>query len=280
MESDRVVTIGKSVIQHGYFNDRIYLMKVYPEDRVKIKWYITVLRAIYQYSKIVMKIPKNLENFFKTKNTVHEATIPNFYLSGDDALFLSRFFSHSRESDDRYYERKKTIQSLSKKKSEQSSKRILPSLMIRRASMEDVLPICVLYQKTFETYPFPIHDADYLKKIMSDGVVFFVGEISGEIIAAASCEIDYEAAAVEMTDFAIDSRYQGYGLSKKILVHMEEHMKLEGICTAYTICRSLPVPINRLFFGAGYQLGGTLINNTNICGTIESMNVWYKKLYE
>ncbi len=27
---------------------------------------------------------------------------------------------------------------------------------------------------------------------------------------------------------------------------------------------------------AGYECGGTLTNNTNIAGRLESMNVWYK----
>jgi hypothetical protein len=36
--------------------------------------------------------------------------------------------------------------------------------------------------------------------------------------------------------------------------------------------------MNATFAKAGYSFGGTLINNTNISGDIESMNVWYKNL--
>jgi len=47
---------------------------------------------------------------------------------------------------------------------------------------------------------------------------------------------------------------------------------------AYTIARALSAGMNVTFARAGYDYGGTLTNNTNICGQIESMNVWYKPL--
>jgi hypothetical protein len=36
--------------------------------------------------------------------------------------------------------------------------------------------------------------------------------------------------------------------------------------------------MNITFARNGYQFGGTLTSNTNIFGTLESMNVWYKSL--
>jgi len=36
--------------------------------------------------------------------------------------------------------------------------------------------------------------------------------------------------------------------------------------------------MNKTFAYAGYKYGGTLIRNTQICGELESMNVWYKQL--
>ena len=42
-----------------------------------------------------------------------------------------------------------------------------------------------------------------------------------------------------------------------------------------------PAPgMNITFAKHGYHYAGTLNNNTNICGRIESMNVWYKSLGE
>jgi predicted hydrocarbon binding protein len=60
---------------------------------------------------------------------------------------------------------------------------------------------------------------------------------------------------------------------------MENQMRLSKMLTAYTIARSVSHGINITFARAGYTYGGRLINNTNISGKIESMNVWYKSLH-
>jgi beta-lysine N6-acetyltransferase len=36
--------------------------------------------------------------------------------------------------------------------------------------------------------------------------------------------------------------------------------------------------MNKTFAALGYRYGGTLVNNTQICGDLESMNVWHKPL--
>jgi len=53
-----------------------------------------------------------------------------------------------------------------------------------------------------------------------------------------------------------------------------------GIKTVYTIARLNSIPMNVTFLKRGYKYGGTLINNTNISGKIESMNVLYNYLSE
>jgi hypothetical protein len=62
------------------------------------------------------------------------------------------------------------------------------------------------------------------------------------------------------------------------LHRMEQDMKQRGYLTSYTIARSRSVGMNITFAKLEYIYAGTLINNTNISGQIESMNVWYKHL--
>ncbi len=279
MKYDTIVPIGKSTIQHGFFNDRIYLMKIHPDDVVLIDQYLTDLQGLYQYAKIIMKVPLSLEKIYKTPDTIEEARIPGFYQGVEDALFLSRFLDPTRAEDDAHDKIQEIIQ-ISLGKISVSKKGIHPvTWVMRKATMNDVTHICSLYRSVFETYPFPIQEPDYLKKIIQDGIEFFVGEISDRIVAAGSCEIDPYASAVEMSDLAVDEAYKGLGLSKKLLSYMEKQMKMKNVKTAYTICRAEPLPVNRLFAGAQYQYSGTLINNTQICGTYESMNIWYKTLH-
>ena len=55
-------------------------------------------------------------------------------------------------------------------------------------------------------------------------------------------------------------------------------MARRGMRTAYTIARAVSPGMNITFARLGYQFSGTLINNTQISGAIESMNIWHKPL--
>jgi hypothetical protein len=55
---------------------------------------------------------------------------------------------------------------------------------------------------------------------------------------------------------------------------MEKYIKELGLKTAYTIARALSYGMNITFAKMGYTYSGTLVNNTNISGRLESMNVW------
>jgi putative beta-lysine N-acetyltransferase len=278
MEIDIVTPIGKSLLQHGYFNNRIYLMKIHPDDIDSVRERIAYLQSVYNYSKVFVKIPETLQSYFATSNTIEEARIPGFYQGCVDAVFLSQFYDSKRSYDDAISKIRKNLRLLQEKPSLPSAGIQIENIAIRMATFDDVPQICSLYLNVFETYPFPIQEEYFVRKSMDDGVIFFVGETPIGIIAAGSCEIDFFASSVEMSDLAVDPAFSGLGVSKNLLSYMERCMEDQNIITAYTICRGEFLPVNRLFSGSGYQFGGTLINNTNICGSLESMNVWHKKL--
>ena len=151
-------------------------------------------------------------------------------------------------------------------------------LSVRELHHGDVEDMARIYRGVFSTYPFPIHDPDYLKEVLSDHVRSF-GVFSGnKLIALAACEMDRENLNVEMTDFATVAEYRGQKLAYYLLEVMEEKMSEVGIKVAYTIARSLSPGMNITFSRHQYQFAGTLKNNTNIAGQIESMNVWHKAL--
>jgi hypothetical protein len=81
-----------------------------------------------------------------------------------------------------------------------------------------------------------------------------------------------------MTGFAPDPRSGGKGFVASLPQVMEATIKKEGVMPVYTIARALSRPNNATLSGAGYQFGVLLPNNTTICGSMENMNVWYKKL--
>jgi putative beta-lysine N-acetyltransferase len=99
-----------------------------------------------------------------------------------------------------------------------------------------------------------------------------------ELVALSSAEMDTTAENVEMTDFATDPQHLGRNLSYFLLLEMEQKMKSAGMKTLYTIARSHSHGMNKTFGRSEYIFGGTLVNNTQIGDSIESMNIWYKHL--
>jgi beta-lysine N6-acetyltransferase len=81
-----------------------------------------------------------------------------------------------------------------------------------------------------------------------------------------------------MTDFATLPKFLGNNFSVIILKYLERKLINKNYRTLYTIARSESAGMNISFKKCGYQYSGTLINNTNISGNIESMNIWYKNL--
>jgi putative beta-lysine N-acetyltransferase len=137
-----------------------------------------------------------------------------------------------------------------------------------------------LYGQVFATYPFPIAEPDFLAETMASHVTYFGVWSDGEPVALSSAETDRDARNVEMTDFATLPEQRGNGYARMLLARMQTTMRNEGIRTAYTIARAISPGMNITFARQGYRFGGCLVNNTNICGKIESMNIWYRPLME
>lgn len=118
----------------------------------------------------------------------------------------------------------------------------------------------------------------YLLETMQSHVAYFGIEIDGKLVALSSAEMDLDGQNTEMTDFATLPEFLGNGFAVHLLAAMEPEVKKRGIKTAYTIARAASPGMNITFARLGYSFGGRLINNTQISGHIESMNVWHKPL--
>jgi putative beta-lysine N-acetyltransferase len=135
-----------------------------------------------------------------------------------------------------------------------------------------------LYKAVFKTYPFPVFDPHFLIESINHHVTYFCIRTDNRIVALAASEKDPDNLAVEMTDFATLSGHRSQGMASCLLKAMEHEMIQQGLKTAFSIARSFSPEINITFVKNGYRYGGTLGNNTNIAGRIESMNIWYKHL--
>jgi putative beta-lysine N-acetyltransferase len=276
--SDTMEIIGNSVVQHGPGNDRVYLMKLSDGDYPGIVGRLDRLAVSRNYSKVFAKVPARTLQGFMEEGYLLEATIPGFFCNGDDACFLGKYLDAPRR-EERKPQLLREILSTAEKQEPVSMPLSLPEGFHGRIAGEsDIMEMAGVYQRVFATYPFPIHEPAFLRSSMYDATIYFGVWHGGRIAALSSAEMDPLSRSAEMTDFATLPEYRGNGLALYLLQQMEEAMKSRGILSPYTIARAYSFGMNITFARNGYSFGGTLTNNTNISGNLESMNVWYKQL--
>ncbi|MBW2569041.1 MAG: putative beta-lysine N-acetyltransferase [Deltaproteobacteria bacterium] len=276
---DIVETFKGSLIQHGLLNRRIYLMKLGDADPDQLIPALKELAEKRKYTKIFAKVPSSKAGYFFDAGYQKEAVVPNFHNGCEDVSFLGCFISPKRK-ESAQTDKLDNILNMAKSKGAENveNKPISSEAEIRQCNLNDVYAMSNIYKVVFPTYPFPIDSPEYLLETMHTHVVYFGVEIEGKLVALSSAEMDESSQNVEMTDFATCSAWRGNGFAYHLLKCMEEEMKTRGIKTAYTIARAISYGMNITFAKMGYAFGGRLVNNTNISGQIESMNVWHKSL--
>lgn len=267
-----------SIIQHGPHNDRIYLMKLGKSLPRTLPSDLVSMAERHEYSKVFVKIPVEFSKKFIREGYVEEASIPRFFNGASTGIFMGYYLDEERASESDADALNKILR-LAFDKSGSSVGSLDEELFkLHRCREDDVVKMAAIYKDVFSSYPFPIHDPLFLKDSMQANVDYFAVEKNGQLVALSSAEIDETAQNVEMTDFATLPKCRGNGLGVHLLLRMEKEMKKKGIKTAYTIARAKSAGINITFSKLGYRLGGRLKNNTNISGSIESMNIWHKTI--
>ena len=275
MERDTVVYDAHAIYQRGKQNDRIYIIKLLNPDAESTIKRLETLAAQNGYGKIIGKIPAEAVRIFENRGYISEAVIPKFYNGKSDCCFMAKYL---------FEERKLVVNrgAISAVLDMAASKKIAAfdsgPFTVSRLTEAHCREIAKIYNDIFESYPFPIDDPDYIQKTMTEHIVYYGAFSNGKLVACGSAETDLEIQSAEMTDFAVLPEWRGQNAALLILKSMEKEMKRSGFKTLYTIARSISYGMNCTFGANGYRFAGTLYNNTQISGAIESMNVWYKRV--
>ncbi len=291
---DKIEIIGtNSTIQHGEHNKRIYLIKLDERDVGNITSLLNILARERSYSKIFCKVPAWASPVFNADGFIMEAYIPGFYSGTEGVCFMSKFLNSDRllgietnalqdfskilkTSGNKEYHGTSEAKSFTEEASADPHAEQGPVVTVLKE--EDADEIASVYRRVFKSYPFPIHDPNFIRKTMREHLRYFGVRDHGGLIALSSAEMDPAAKNAEMTDFATLPEARGKRTAFYLLRAMEQQMKTQGIITLYTIARLNSIPMNKTFLKLQYSYSGTLINNTNISGSIESMNVLYKRV--
>lgn len=279
---DRTERIGDAVVQHGHLSDRVYLLEP-GESATSDVALMERLAQDHGYSKLFAKMPEDRMRPFLDAGFHVEARVPGG-AGEQDLVFCSRFLSRERAIERFPDEVARTADAatLAGAPLGPAPAPALPTGLQRPcvATPSDAETLAALYGDVFASYPFPIHDPRFVLESMDAGTVYLLirDEVSDQIVAAASAEPSFHPQTCEMTDFATVPERRGLGLASVLLHELDTHAASAGRHVAYTIARATSVGMNRVFARQGYTHAGTLVNNTNIAGRIESMHVWYRAL--
>lgn len=274
---DQITNINGGLIHHGKQNSRVYVMKAPRVDQQGFITQIEDLAKNKQYEKIIAKIPDLIKEEYTQRGYHEEAHVPNFYSEKEACSFMVKYLTSKRKEirDPQLIE--KVIQTAKNCIKIKDTLKPQAYYISRKAEEKDIGEMATIYRKVFKTYPFPIHEEAYIRETMGSNVMYFGIWHHDKLIGLSSSEIDWKNSNSEMTDFAVDPDYRGQSIATILLQTMEQEMKKQDIRLLYTIARSVSYGMNCTFSKNGYAFSGTLFNNTQISGNIESMNVWYKR---
>lgn len=274
---DRVQRIGNTVVQHGPMSDRVYAMQLPRSDVPEVLDEIERLACREGYGKLVAKAHGSDFGEFAVRDYRAEAMIPRFFGPHEAGVFMGKFLDQERADDPRS-ERIHEVLGAARR---EDGDRLAPDdaeFVLREADRGDAEALAACYREVFASYPFPIEDPGHVRAEMDRGTRFYTAWHGRELAAAASMEPGGAPGTVEMTDFATRPAHRGRHLARRLLRLMDRQAMHSGVRVAYTIARAESFAMNITFGRRAYRYGGTLINNTHIAGSIESMNVWSKQI--
>jgi len=241
-----------------------------------------IIKEIIDYSqkenlgKIIVNCPNHQIRSFEECGFVAEGIIDGFF-QGEDATCMSLFLDKKRENS-LYEEKENRIIDYCVKNTNKFELTKNKNYTMRQAVPDDIPQMIQLFQTVFETYPTPIFSSVYIQEVMWDHVLFMVAEEEGEIISIASADLDKQHLNAEITDCATYPKYRGRNILSELIFQLETHLTRNGFVTAYSLSRAKNLGINRSLSKLRYIYRGRLINNCNISGGFEDMNIWVKSL--
>jgi putative beta-lysine N-acetyltransferase len=276
---DTIEKIEGALIQHGPHNDRVYIMQVPEGNAAGAPALLETVHRLARkrgYGKVFARIPETWWPAFREAGYGQEALVPGFFSAGAACVFAGRFFDPQRAT---VQEGRRLHDVLEACRDLSSGETGDPHLSMEEHACTpgDAEEMAALFRSVFATYPFPIHEPAFLRHIMAEGSRFLGVRRDGRLAALASLEPDKGAPAAEMGDFATLPACRGMGLARHLLQLLDRMAAEAGLATTFTIARACSFGMNRAFARCGYRYAGRLVNNTQIAGSIQSMNVWYKK---
>ncbi|MEZ4448739.1 MAG: putative beta-lysine N-acetyltransferase [Nannocystaceae bacterium] len=268
----------EAVVFLDHYNQRLRVLEYRADDVEPMVMALRVLADANGFDKILVMASHDDWQAFLGSGYVLEAVLQYFH-AGVDAFVVSKFRSQERLSSPNLMEETLLIERIMAERAIGRGRELPEGYAVRLAVRDDIPALLRLYRTIFESYPSPLVHASYLEHVFQRESIFAVCvDEGGEVVAAASAELTPSKRAAELTDCATSPAARGKGLMSRILAHLEgELCRREYLC-AYTMARARSFGMNSVFHQLGYAYTGRLINNCDIYGAYEDMNIWVRDL--
>jgi putative beta-lysine N-acetyltransferase len=264
----------RALIHLSPLNKRLVIKDYSVQDITSLTTRLVKLAEKNDFTKIWVKAKRADQARFAGIGFETEAVIGNYY-AGSDAVSMAYYLSENRSKMIAPETEKEIIEKLTDVDTK-TNLSLADNYKFELADKNQLKELAKLYSTVFESYPYPIDRVDYLEKMIDEDVIYGLVYEGTNLIAAASAETIPEYKNAEMTDFATLPDYRGQGLARYLLKQLEQVLKERDYNCLYTIARAKIVGVNKIFKQTGYQYRGRLIQNCNIAGGLEDMNLWSK----
>jgi len=263
-------------------NERIRVLNYLAEDIKVFVNYLDTLANTCQAGKIIIYASKSDWQEFLSCGFRLEGMMKT-YFQGEPAYCMSRFLSPQRS-----YSKYMVDEDLILNQVWQKGVKKFPDLgnsgnnsdcMIRNLRDEDIDTVMDIFGNVFPTYPSPVEKRSYFENLTGqDGNMMLIAEHKDEIAGIISADIDNKYLCAELTDCITLPEYRGRGIMGILIDSLEEALAEKNLICLYSLTRAGIPPINAVLYNRGYSFGGRLINNCDIGGRYEDMNIWEKNL--
>jgi putative beta-lysine N-acetyltransferase len=261
-----------------YYNRRLKIVDYEATDYRAMVKRMNWLAKANGFDKIFLKATKDDWQVFLTFGYVLEGIMRHCF-QGEDAFVMSKFRTLARISSPHLIEESDLIERLMAKPRDSDLPPLPEGYRMELARTEHIPGLVTLYRRVFETYPSPLTHPDFIHHTMCRNILYrVILNPDGDVVSAASADMDAKHSNAELTDCATLDSERGKGLMLHLLRRLEDDLRERKVVTGYTLARAMSLGMNRVFYRLGYEYSGRLVNNCDIYGSFEDLNIWVKRL--
>ena len=262
-----------------YLDETNKRVKIGSRKSVPVKDLEAIIKFASEHGagKVLCNCLKDELGVFYDAGFILEGKIEGFF-RGDSAYCMSCFICDQRKQNHNHEDENAIIgKCLAVKGTYEYNEKDF-KYIIRDAGEQDINDIVALFSEVFSTYPTPVYDEEYIRDTMNGKILYKVAVCDGKIIGMASADLDCKNLNAEITDCATHPEFRGKGILSNIIYFLEQDLRRKGYITLYSLARAVNPGVNIALSKHDYKFKGRMVNNCNICGSFEDMNIWVKGL--